>query len=250
MARSSAATVAPPAKRRKPAHSAPRHASTQTPRRRSSGPAKRGATSAPKRPRAAAGAASAPAAAPRTTPTAPRRKAASAPLAQRLLASRLLDRLLRGRACVALVFALLVGIVFFNVSLLEMNEGIARTNAKATALEHENAKLRSQVAPLGSSERIQREAIKRGYSLPAAGDVGYITGDTNKNAELAAERMVAPGMGEGTASRTSEEVQAETATETETGVAPAPVPEPVTPTPTPTAPVSATPTAPTAATVP
>jgi cell division protein FtsL len=117
--------------------------------------------------------------------------------------------MLRGRACVALVFGLLVGIVFLNVSLLEMNSGIATTSAKATALEQQNAKLRNQIAPLSSSERIQREAVKRGYSLPAAGDVDFITGSVNANAKKAAQRLTAPGMGTGTASRTAAELESE-----------------------------------------
>jgi len=218
MARSSAATVArPPAKRRKSSHT-----STQThrrPARRTSGPAK-GRTTAQKRPVAAAGARTASAAAPTVRPkprTAPRRPApqarresAVAPLVHGLVHGRagaLIDRLLRGRACVAIVFALLVGIVFSNVSLLELNKGIAATNAEATAIEQENAKLRRQIAPLASSERIQREAVKHGYSLPAAGDVRYIGGDLRKNAKKAAARMTAPGMGEGTASRPAAQVE-------------------------------------------
>ena len=274
MARSSAAAVAhpAPAKRRKPNS---RQATTQTRRpRRTSGPAKHSrASTAPrtKRPataRAAAATAGAVAAprraparkpAPRTRTSAPRTR--TAPLVQRLLHGRtgaIADQLLRGRACVAIVFALLVGIVALNVSLLEMNEGIARTNAQATALEHENAKLRTQLAPLGSSERIQREAVKRGYSLPAAGDVGYVTGSTADNAKRAAERMTAPGMGEGVASRPAAQVQEErigsgtpTTTAPQAPPAAAPTPEPTpapapvtnTTTQTPTPPAATTPTA-------
>jgi len=217
MARSSAATVAPPAKRRKPSDGGSRHTSSQThrrPARRSSGPAK--GTHARKRPVAAAEARAASVAAPparRTAPrprTAPRRRAQAAPLVRRLIQGRsgaLIDGLLRGRACVAIVFVLLVGVVFANVSLLEMNKGIAATNAQATAIEQENSKLRRQIAPLASSERIQTEAVKHGYSLPAAGDVGYIGGDVDKNAKRAVARMTAPGMGEGTASRPAAQVE-------------------------------------------
>ena len=239
MARSSAATVAPPAKRRKPSQGGQRHASTQThrrPARRSSGPAK-GRADARKRPVAAAEARAASVAAP-TRRNAPKPRATTAPLVQRLVHGRLgavLDGLLRGRACVGIVFVLLVGVVASNVSLLEMNKGIAATNAQATAIEQENSRLRSQIAPLASSERIQREAVKHGYSLPAAGDVGYIRGDVDKNAKKALARMTAPGMGEGTASRPAAQVQQEEAAERAamTGqTTPAPAPEPTTPSPT------------------
>jgi cell division protein FtsL len=267
MARSSAAAVAaPPAKRRKPST---RHATTQTPRgpaRRTSGPAK-GRKSAHARQGAAAratrtaGAVAAPRRAPARKPAkrAPRAQATrTAPLVQRLAHGRagaIADQMLRGRACVALVFALLVGIVFLNVSLLKMNGGIAATNAKATALEHENARLRSRIAPLGSSERIQREAVKRGYSLPAAGDVGYVTGTARENAKLAVERMTAPGMGTGTASRPAAQVQEQqaaggTTPTTATTSAPAVTPPASTTTPPPAAPPPATEAVPTATAAP
>ena len=265
-----AAPVAPPPKRRKPAAATTKkrnpHASSQTrsrPQRRTSGPAA-GRAAAHKRPSASA------AAPPRATkPRARTAAPAAAPVVQRLIHGRsgaILDQLLRGRACVGLVFVLLVGIVFFNVALLQLNEGIAQTNAKATALEQENAKLRRDLAPLASSERIQREAVERGYSLPAAGDVGYVRGDTGANAKRAAERMTAPGMGEGTASRPAALVEQQenasaTATGTETPAAPttpttATTPDPATPqpaiTPQSSDPQSGspTPTAPTAAPVP
>jgi cell division protein FtsL len=228
MARSSAAVATPPAiKRRKPGTPGGRHAGSQTsrrPARRTSGQAGgRSATQARGASATAARSVAVPRTAPaRTTTPRPRKRPAAqprtrsrtstAPLVQRLAHGRtgaLLDRLLRGRACVALVFALLVGIVFLNVSLLEMNSGIASTSAKATSLEQQNATLRNQIAPLSSSERIQTEAVKRGYSLPAAGDIDFITGDANANAKKAAARMTAPGMGTGTASRTAAQVESE-----------------------------------------
>jgi cell division protein FtsL len=253
MARSSAATVAPPpAKRRKPAAKAKSrnpHASTQThrrPERRTSGPANGRSAAARKRPAAAprtrTSGAAATTAPRRVQQPRPRRQPAAAPLVQRLIHGRagaLLDRALRGRACVGVVFVLLVGIVFFNVALLQLNEGIAQTNAKATALEQTNAKLRRQVAPLASSERIQTEAVKRGYSLPAAGDVAFVRGDVNTNAKRAVARMTAPGMGEGTASRPAAQVEQETAASPTAPAAVAPTPQPTQAAP--TTPVSATP---------
>jgi cell division protein FtsL len=251
MARSSAATVAPPARRRKASHASqgtvPNHA-----RRRTSGPAK-GGKHARKRPVAAAEAraasVAAPSARPRRNAPRPRSRSQAAPLVRRLIHGRtgaLLDSLLRGRACVAIVFVLLVGVVFSNVSLLEMNKGIAATNAQATALEQENSTLRTRIAPLASSERIQTEAVKRGFSLPAAGDVGYIRGGVDKNAKRAVARMTAPGMGTGTASRPAAQMQQEQQAEhaAMTGQT-APAPQPTAPVaqtdPTPATPTPATP---------
>ena len=85
-----------------------------------------------------------------------------------------LDRLLRGRAWVALIGVLLTGIVFLNVALLELNGGIARMDAKAAELKRENAALRMRVARLGSSERIQQAAAGRGFVPSEPGKVGYL----------------------------------------------------------------------------
>src|SRR5439155_4099794 len=75
----------------------------------------------------------------------------------RVLNSRgmpLVDRILRGPAWVVMLGVLLAGIVFLNVSVLELNRGIARTDAQSAALERTNSGLRERVAKLDSGERI------------------------------------------------------------------------------------------------
>src|SRR3954452_5033955 len=103
-----------------------------------------------------------------------------------------LDRLLRGPAYIALVGILLAGIVFFNVDVLELNHGIAKTDSRASQLKRDNAALTLQLAKLGSSERIQRVALQRGLVLPQPGDVRYLrTG--RQDAARALRVMTAPG---------------------------------------------------------
>jgi cell division protein FtsB len=138
-------------------------------------------------------------------PVAPRRKsgpvrkparpvAAPAPRVARTGAALIVDRLLRGRAWVVLVGALLAGIVFLNVSVLELNRGIARTDAKAATLERTNSSLRERVATLNDAERIQRLAEQRGYILPQPGDVTYLKPGA-ANARLAAQRISQSAVG-------------------------------------------------------
>ena len=103
-----------------------------------------------------------------------------------------IDRVLRGRAYIAVVFALLTGIVFFNVTLFELNSGIARTNERAGLLKRQNARLRLHVARLGSSERIQEEAAKRGFVLPAPGEVRYLRANPRADGRAAARRIRRP----------------------------------------------------------
>jgi hypothetical protein len=100
----------------------------------------------------------------------------------------LLDRLLRGRAWVALTAVLLVGIVFLNVNLLEINGSIARMDTHAAELKRENAALRMRIAQLGSSERIQAAAARLGFVPVEPGSVGYLTA-TRANAARAARAL-------------------------------------------------------------
>ena len=107
-----------------------------------------------------------------------------------------LDRLLVGRLWIGLVFLLLVGIVFFNVDLLRMNRDIAATAEKAETIKRENARLRGDLARLGSSERIQTAAAQRGLVLPAAGEVRYLRANPGADGRNALARLKA---GSGTA---------------------------------------------------
>jgi hypothetical protein len=156
--------------------------------------------------------AAAPARKSRPAPAAPRRKSGPAhrsypqrtsaprtiarPLARAAQGSAalVLDRLLRGRGWVVLVGALLAGIVFLNVSVLELNRGIAKTSTSAAALERSNSTLRARVADLDSAERIQKAAEARGFILPQPGDVTYVRAHS-RDAELAAERIEPPASG-------------------------------------------------------
>lgn len=119
---------------------------------------------------------------------------APAPRAQaaRPAASRgaaVLDRLLYGRGWIALVFVLLAGIVFFNVDLIQMNRDIAATAERAGEVRRENAKLRTTIARLGSSERIQRVAAEAGLVLPAPGEVRYLRSDPSADAGRAVAQV-------------------------------------------------------------
>jgi cell division protein FtsL len=118
--------------------------------------------------------------------------------AARARAGGVLDALLRGRAWIALVAVLLVGIVFFNVDLLELNRNIAQTADKAARMKRENATLRLKLARLASSERIQHAAARRGLELPAPGEVRYLRLHPGADARRAAARITEPGPGEAT----------------------------------------------------
>ena len=121
----------------------------------------------------------------RARPSPARRPVAPARGLVRPRGAVLLDRLLSGRLWIGLVFLLLVGIVFFNVDLLRMNRDIAVTAEKAETIKRQNARLRGDLARLGSSERIQKVAAESGLVLPAPGEVRYLKTNTGVDARNA-----------------------------------------------------------------
>ena len=87
---------------------------------------------------------------------------------------------------------LLVGIVFFNVDLLQMNRDITSMADRAGQLKRENARLRIDLARLASSERIQETALGLGLVYPAPGEVRYLKSQPTVDAKNASKRMSAP----------------------------------------------------------
>jgi cell division protein FtsL len=102
------------------------------------------------------------------------------------------DSLLHGRGWIALVAVLLVGIVFFNVDLLQMNREIAQTADRAATVKRQNAQLKLRLARLGSAERIQQAAQQRGLVLPQPGQIRYLRAKGALDARRAAKRISAP----------------------------------------------------------
>lgn len=178
--RSAAARKSATTHRRRTAPARPR------PARRMSGPAGgvRGA-------RASAAAAIAPRGVALPRPSLPRPHLVHA--ARGFSLRRTLDRLLRGRAWIALLTALLLGIVFMQVHMLKLNAGISRAVETAGTLERQNAQLRQQVSQLGASDRIEDAAAQLGMTMPAPGSVRYLdAGDVEVDAKRAASTMTAP----------------------------------------------------------
>src|SRR3954454_24230677 len=104
----------------------------------------------------------------RATPPRGRSRPARSPV-RRALRSRAVgvaDALLHGRGWIALVAVLLVGIVFFNVDLLQMNRETAQTADKASTVKRANARLKLQLARLESTERIRKAAQRQGLVPP------------------------------------------------------------------------------------
>jgi hypothetical protein len=105
-----------------------------------------------------------------------------------------LDALLAGRGWIALVFVLLVGIVFFNVDLLRMNREIAANADRIAVLNRHIARDRLDVARLASTQRIQESAAQLGLVQPAPGEVRYLKARPRLDAHMAAKHVTAPNL--------------------------------------------------------
>ena len=131
---------------------------------------------APRVPRRVSG----PARRPRVATRAARRWPARPPrLAPRCPTRRLLDRLIRGRAWVAVVAVVLIGIVAMQVRMLELNAGIGRAVEGPRRSSTRTPGCACEVSRLRSGERIQRvgRAARDGHAQRRRGPLPAASGD-------------------------------------------------------------------------
>jgi hypothetical protein len=81
--------------------------------------------------------------------------------------SSLVVRMTRGRAWIAVLGVLLVGIVALNVATLSFAASSGKIDAQITALEKENTMLESRVAERFSTARVRSEATSLGLTMNA-----------------------------------------------------------------------------------
>jgi len=81
--------------------------------------------------------------------------------------SSLIMRLTRGRGWIAVLCALLSGIVALNVVSLSLNAGAGRTSFQIDALKTENSALRGQIAERLSATRVEDAAANLGLANPS-----------------------------------------------------------------------------------
>lgn len=196
--------VAAPA-RRSSAAPAPAPSRTKPPKRKA--PARKPASKPARKPtrsRAVAAPAKAPArraparkAAPRRAPAPTRPKLAvvagrTAVAVRQLPDSSLVVRMTRGRAWIAVLGALLVGIVALNVATLSFAASAGQIDEQITALEKENSMLEGREAERYSTARIRGEAAAAGLAMPTSGDPKVIEFDS-ADVATAAARLAAAG---------------------------------------------------------
>ena len=86
----------------------------------------------------------------------------------------LVERLFRGRAWIPVLGLMLLGLVFLQVSLLQLNTHISSDITNAAALERSNAEVRATASLLVAGQRIEDVGRRTGMILPGAGAVCYL----------------------------------------------------------------------------
>jgi len=114
---------------------------------------------------------------------------------RRLPDSGLMVRMTRGRAWIAVLGLLLVGIVAVNVVTLSIAASAGHIDQNIQALEEENPLLRSRDAKLSGTARVRHDAATElGMVVPTADQVAYVQAGP-RDVAIAAERLAGAGPG-------------------------------------------------------
>jgi hypothetical protein len=106
--------------------------------------------------------------------------------------SGLVVRLTRGRAWIAVLGVLLVGIVALNVVTLSFAASSSKIDEKNTALEQENTMLEGLLAQKEGARKVRNAAAAAGLAMPTTEEPAVINANPNAVAE-AAQRLAAAG---------------------------------------------------------
>jgi hypothetical protein len=104
----------------------------------------------------------------------------------------LLDRLIGGRAWIALVAFALIGIVTLQLGLLKLNAGIGRTLEQEASLQRENAALSIENSERAAGDRVESSAALLGMELVPIGSLRSLTPHPSVDAARAALALRTP----------------------------------------------------------
>ncbi len=118
----------------------------------------------------------------------------AATAARHLPDSSLMVRMTRGRAWIAVLAVLLVGIVAVNVLTLSFSAAAGHIDQNITALEEENPLLSSRVAQRDGAARVRSEAAALGLTAASTDQIQAVQAGPHDVA-VAAQRLAAAGAG-------------------------------------------------------
>lgn len=104
--------------------------------------------------------------------------------------SSLMVRMTRGRAWIAVLGVLLVGIVAINVVTLSLSAAAGHIDSNIQALEDENSLMRGRDAKLSGTARVRHDAAEIGLAAATTDQVGYVQASA-KDVAVSAQRLAA-----------------------------------------------------------
>ena len=107
--------------------------------------------------------------------------------------SSLVVRMTRGRAWIAVLGVLLVGIVALNVATLSFAASAGKIDEQITTLENENTMLESREAKLFGTARVRSEGAQLGLAMPNTEEPHLIEVNPDDVANAAARLAAAGG---------------------------------------------------------
>jgi hypothetical protein len=113
---------------------------------------------------------------------------------RRLPDSGLVVRMTRGRAWIAVLGILLVGIVALNVITLSFAASAGKIDEQITTLEAETGMLQGRAARLSGVGPVRRAALSLGLAIPASSTI-HFTDASRHDVATAAARLAAAGSG-------------------------------------------------------
>ncbi|HWX46241.1 MAG TPA: hypothetical protein VNY52_13090 [Solirubrobacteraceae bacterium] len=108
------------------------------------------------------------------------------------LVDRLLDRLIGGRAWIAVVAFALIGIVAMQLWIVKLGVGIGRALEHEGLLQRENSTLAVENSTLASGERVERLALAQGMTIAPPGALHFDTLQGPLDVRLAAAALAKP----------------------------------------------------------
>ncbi len=108
------------------------------------------------------------------------------------LPDRLIDRLIGGRAWIAVIAFALIGIVAMQLWVVKLGVGIGRALEHTQLLQRENATLAGEDSALSSAERIERLALAQGMVLASPGALHFDQARGPLDVRLAAGALAKP----------------------------------------------------------
>lgn len=108
--------------------------------------------------------------------------------------SGLMVRMTRGRAWIAVLGLLLVGIVALNVITLSFAATAGRIDQESQALSQEISILSGRDAQRSGAARVRHEGLAQGLVMPSADQVHYLQASP-QDVAVAAQRLAAAGSG-------------------------------------------------------